>query len=248
MQAEPHPGACNHPEKRRKGSGVGRTAGSVSRVSAKAAIKRALLPPGPAPRTILAGVARGVRMRIDFASQTRLYLGIYEIELDRHLRRILRPGMTAFDVGAQHGYDSLAIAKRTGAQVAAFECDPHCLAGMGESFALNPRLAPLIRPIDATVGVAIGDLGLDEWAYTGGFVPDFIKLDIEGAEVDALRSAERILSERRPALVVEVHSREIEREAGGLLVDHGYRPIVVSQRRLWPDRRPTEHNRWLVAL
>ena len=187
-------------------------------------------------------------MRIDFASQTRLYLGIYEIELDRHLRRILRPGMTAFDVGAQHGYDSLAIAKRTGAQVAAFECDPECLAGMGESFALNPRLALLIRPIDATVGVAIGDLGLDEWAYTSGFVPDFIKLDIEGAEVDALRSAERILSERRPALVVEVHSREIERRAGALLVDHGYRPIVVSQRRLWADRRPTEHNRWLVAL
>jgi hypothetical protein len=186
-------------------------------------------------------------MRIDFASQTRIYLGLYEIELDRHLRRMLHPGMTSFDVGAQHGYDSLAIAARTGAAVAAFECDPECLEGMRESFALNPLLAPRIHPVQAKVGTDAGGLGLDEWAYNGGFVPDFIKLDIEGGELDALRSAGRILSERHPALVVEVHSAQLERDTGGLLVRHGYRPLVVSQRFLWPDRRPAQHNRWIVA-
>jgi hypothetical protein len=187
-------------------------------------------------------------MRIDFASQTRIYLGLYEIELDRHLRRILRAGMTSFDVGAQHGYDSLAIANRTGSAVAAFECEPECLERMRESFALNPRLAPLIEPVQATVGAQIGGLGLDDWAYNGGFVPDFIKLDIEGGELDALRSAQRILTERHPALVVEVHSEQLERDTGALLLQHGYRPMVVSQRGLWPDRRPAEHNRWLVAF
>jgi hypothetical protein len=214
----------------------------------KAAIKKALMPAEAAPRTVLAGVARGVRMQIDFASQTRMYLGIYEIELDRHLRRILRPGISAFDVGAQHGYDSLAIAKRTGAPVAAFECESDCLDGMRNSFELNPRLAGLIQPIEATVGTGTDDLRLDDWAYDGGFVPDFIKIDIEGSEVSALESAERILCERRPSLIVEVHSSELEREAGRLLLRHGYRLVVVSQRRFLPDERPTgRHNRWLVA-
>lgn len=215
----------------------------------KDAIKQALMPTKPVPRTVFAGLARGVRMRIDFASQTRMYLGLYEIELDRHLRRILRPGLLAFDVGAQHGYDALAIANRTVSPVAAFECDPGCLAGMRESFELNPRLARLIQLVEATVGNGPGDLRLDDWAYGQGFVPDFIKIDIEGSELRALESAERILQERRPSLIVEVHSPELEREAGRLLVTHGYRIVVVSQRRLLPDHRPLgRHNRWLVAV
>jgi len=221
---------------------------ATSTASVKDAIKAAVLPGGAAPRTVRAGIARGVRMRLDFASQSRLYLGLYEIELDRHLRRILGPGVKAFDVGAQHGYDSLAMAKRTRAPVAAFECDRSCLAAMRESFALNPHLAPLIQPVEATVGCGRTELGLDHWAYNGGFVPDFIKIDIEGAEIDALKSAERILRERHPALIVEVHSWDLEREAGELLVAHGYRPLVVSQRRFLPDHRPTGHNRWLVAV
>jgi hypothetical protein len=213
----------------------------------RGALKGALLPDGPAPRTVLAGLARGVRMRIDFSSQTRLYLGLYEIEIDRHLRRVLRPGVTAYDVGSQHGYDALAIAKRTGAAVAAFECDAQCLERMRESFCLNPRLARLIQPVAATVGSGPTDLHLDDWAYNGGFVPDFIQIDIEGAEIRALHSAKRILRERHPSLIVEVHSADLERQAGEILAQHGYRPVVVSQRRFLPDHRPTAHNRWLVA-
>lgn len=187
-------------------------------------------------------------MDIDFAHQSRQWLGLYEIEIDRHLRRLLRPGMTAFDVGAQHGYDSLAIAKRTGTRVAAFECDPDQLALMERSFGLNPTLAPLIEPVLGFVGDEPGQLGLDQWACRpGGFTPDFIKIDIEGAEVAALRSAREILRKQRPAVVVEVHSLALERQSGAILVEHGYRPSVVSQRTVFPDLRPIPHNRWLVA-
>jgi hypothetical protein len=112
---------------------------------------------------------------------------------------------------------------------------------------MNPEVARLIEPVAAIVGNGLDQLGLDAWAFSGGFVPDFIKIDIEGGEVDALHSAERILRERHPSLLVEVHSEELERQAGAMLVGLGYRPLVVSQRRFLPDRRPTEHNRWLVA-
>jgi hypothetical protein len=187
-------------------------------------------------------------MRVDFAHQTRTYLGLYEIELNRHLRRILQPGVRSFDVGAQFGYDSLVIAKHTSAAVAAFECDPSCVPELSANMALNPAIEPLVTVVEAQVGTGPGQLGLDDYAFDGGFVPDFIKLDIEGGELAALRSAERILSTRHPALVVEVHSAELERECGGLLVEHGYRPTIVHQRGLFPDHRPTDEvNRWLVA-
>ena len=213
----------------------------------KQALKRMVLP-SAGPRRLPFGIGRGVRMRIDFQQQTRTYLGLYEIELSRYLRRILRPGVTAFDVGARHGYDSLVIAKHTRSAVAAFECDASCVADMSESFALNPALAGLIRSVQAMVGADPGELRLDDWAYDDGFVPDFIKLDIDGGEVGALHSADRILSERHPSLIVEVHSRELERDSGAILAAHGYHPIVVSQRKIAPDFRPDEHNRWLVAL
>jgi hypothetical protein len=91
-------------------------------------------------------------------------------------------------------------------------------------------------------------VSLDDVAYgQDGFLPDFVKMDIEGGEFDALLGAERLLSERVPGLIVEVHSLEIEKQCGRFLQALGYKPIVVSPRRWLRDNRPTGHNRWLVA-
>ncbi len=209
-------------------------------------VKRVVLP-AAAPRTLPRGLARGIRMNVDFTDLTRTYLGLYEIELNRFLRRMLTPGVTAFDIGVQYGYDTLTIAKLTGAPVAAFERDPRWVEHMTANFALNPGIGDLITPVVGAVGDEPGQIGLDDWAYGVGFVPDFIKLDIDGGEVGALRCARRILSERRPDLIVETHTPALEQECGRILLEHGYRPTIVHQRGLWPDLRPTEHNRWLVA-
>lgn len=107
-------------------------------------------------------------MQIDFEHETRLFLGLYEIELNRHLRAILRPGVRAFDIGAQAGYDALVIAKHTGASVASFECDHECFERMKSTFALNPELGELVEPVEAMVGV---DLTLDDFAHGAAFVP-----------------------------------------------------------------------------
>jgi Methyltransferase FkbM domain len=214
--------------------------------SLKQRTKEVLLPE-PGPYAVPFGIARGVRMNVDFAFQTRTFFGLYEIELNKFLRDVLRPGVKAFDVGGQYGYDALVIAKRTQAPVATFECDAHCMELMKGNFALNPELAPVIRPVEATVGDAVDQLGLDDWIATDGFIPDFIKVDIDGGELGALRSAEHLLATRRPSVLVETHSPALERACGELLVSHGYRPVIVNQRGIWPDLRPLAHNRWLIA-
>ena len=49
---------------------------SGQRTTLRAAVKRAVLPSGSAVRTIRGGIARGLRMEIDFETQTRLYLNL----------------------------------------------------------------------------------------------------------------------------------------------------------------------------
>jgi Methyltransferase FkbM domain len=214
----------------------------------KQLVKRAILP-APGPRCLPSGIGRGLRMHIDFAHQTRTYLGLYEIELNRYLRRILKPGCTAFDVGARDGYDSLVIAGLTGSRVAAFDCEPTSVRLMERNFRLNPDLAGRLEPVEAAVGDDTEQTGIDEYAHSeAGFVPDFLKIDVDGGELGVLRSACRLLAEHSPALIVETHSAELERACGRLLTEFGYRPVVVNQRLFLPDHRPTTNlNRWLVA-
>lgn len=210
--------------------------------------KRLILPNGLRPRQLPLGLGRGIRMEMDFAHETRMYLGMYEIELNRHLRRLCHPGAASFDVGAQQGYDALVIAKLTGGPVESFDCDALMVQRMTRTLGLNPDLASLVHPVHAAVGAGLdaSTLALDEHAAQS-FMPDFIKIDVEGCELDVLRGASRILGERGPSLIIEVHSLALERACGKILVDGGYRPTVVNQRSIWRENRQAQHNRWLVA-
>src|SRR5919201_3235751 len=100
----------------------------------------------------------------------------------------------------------------------------------------------------AAVGDGPDQIGVDDYAYSElGFAPGFIKVDVDGGELAVLRSASRVLSERHPALIVETHSRDMENDSGRRLVGHGYRPLIVNQRRLFAHKRDLDFNRWLVA-
>ena len=218
--------------------------------TSRSTIKRAL--PQPGPRRFPLDLARGITMNVDFSLQTRAYLGLYELELNRHLRRLCPPQSCSFDVGAQFGYDALILAKLGRGRVVSFEADPTCFEAMTANFALNPTLGPLITPVIGFVGAggtgAGGALSLDDYASsTDGFVPDFVKVDVDGAEASVLAGARGLLADRRPHMLVEVHSEELKHQCGRLLVEHGYRPTIVNQRRVLRDYRPIAHNRWLVA-
>lgn len=88
---------------------------------------------------------------------------------------------------------------------------------------------------NSLIGVAPGGveeevptLALDDLAPTLPSPVSCIKLDIEGAELDALVGAEELLQQQGPALCIEVHPtvlRSADRDPGGvrdLLLDLGY--------------------------
>lgn len=184
-------------------------------------------------------------MTIDFAYQARMFFGLYERELAAHLRRLAAPGMRAFDVGADVGYYSLALARLLKGPVMAFDPNPDALARIEADAARNGFD---IRTRRTTVGDAEGDgtVTLDSVA-AASFVPDLIKMDIEGCEVAALRGARRLLAERKPHLIIEVHGEDLEIACHDLLRGHGYQPLPIRPRRLFPEERPDPGNAWLVC-
>lgn len=161
------------------------------------------------------------------------YLGSIEPDVTPVFRRHLRemPAASCFvDVGANRGYYSL-IAARTH-RVFAFEPNPGPLADLRASLELNgfgnvtlvqaavsdssgsgqlhihesvtelSSLAQVHDDLDSQVDVET--VGLDEY-FQGhpGVAVGLIKMDIQGAELLALRGAAGILERHRPVLIIE---------------------------------------------
>jgi hypothetical protein len=205
---------------------------------------------GPRDDVVLrVGLGRGLRMRINFTHQAGLYLGLYEIELNSSFRRLSRRSHLSFDIGGAIGYDALVLAQITGGSVHSFEQNGDLVAEIDHNVSLNPGLRSKITTVERAVGDGSdGTLAMDAYCCQLGDRPDFLKIDVEGAEYDVLRGAYRLLTEHRPALVIEVHSRELERQCDRYLRDLRYTVRRKSPRRWLPDNRPgAGYNGWLIA-
>lgn len=75
--------------------------------------------------------------------------------------------------------------------------------------------------------------------------PDFVKIDIEGMELAALRGMEKVLAAKRPELYVELHGttpehkRQSSRSVIGFAREHGYRVLDVERNADVTGEEPT---------
>ena len=79
--------------------------------------------------------------------------------------------------------------------------------------------------------IEIDAVSLDDFARTSP-APDFIKCDVEGAEVDVFRGAQRLLREKRPGILCEIHSEENRRALLGDLKRFDYACEDSSRQHL----------------
>jgi FkbM family methyltransferase len=165
----------------------------------------------------------------------------WEPHLCDFVRRVVGPGMTAIDAGANVGFFTMLFARLVGPQgrVLAFEPNSeNCrllllsrAANGFETVALYPFA--LAEKFDALVlASAVGSNGAlvcDRAAIAGGngvIVPglpldalglaraDFVKLDLEGAEYRALKGAEQLLQRCRPIIAAEFSLEMLDRVSG----------------------------------
>lgn len=143
------------------------------------------------------------------------------------------PGDCIIDAGACFGDTALAFASGAGdpGSVHAFEIDPANLAVAQDNLAQNPRAGGRVRLNPLALGSEAGTLyrhgsgpGAQVRADPGGEPVevttldayadarqlgkvDFIKMDIEGAEMDALLGAKETLIRHRPRLAISLYHR-----------------------------------------
>jgi hypothetical protein len=86
----------------------------------RTAIKHAILPTEPRVVRIPFGLYRGMRLKIDFQTQSQFYLGLYECETNRCIRSVLYRARWMIDLGASRGELSILF-KRAGAMVVAVD-------------------------------------------------------------------------------------------------------------------------------
>src|SRR2546421_10589676 len=106
----------------------------------KVSIKQAIGFRGVKQVRIRRGPARGVQMTLDFSGHTPMYLGMYEWELHRFVRRHVPAAQLIFDVGGYMGYDALMFATLNSGRVITFEPDPQQADVLQANLDLNPGL------------------------------------------------------------------------------------------------------------
>lgn len=202
----------------------------------------ALVPPR-AVVPILSGPARGCWWRVG-AGVHGYWLGLYESKVAKLFASLITPRATVWDVGAHAGYFTLIAAKR-GAAVHAFEPAPDNARELRRHVALN-RCADRVTVHQAAAGRFSGEAWLEpgpdtsQWRLgasgvrvrsvaldeAGAPAPTLVKMDVEGAEADALVGMARTLRTAAPTLVLAVHYTASR--CAGLLKDAGYRVTPID--------------------
>jgi len=209
--------------------------------------------------------AEGLKMQLrvskyDAAFSGLLFGVLYEEQVTRKLKDIVREGMTVVDVGANFGYHTVFIARLVGekGKVFAFEPNPFAYNLLQENIKLNQlnNVIPVQKAVSNAVGTTklwlasnigasnilsrrdrknstdVESTSLDEF-FRGDSLPsiDVLKMDIEGAELLALQGMNRIMAKNgNLKMIIEFHPHHI------LAFGHSPEELWVGLRQngFWP--------------
>jgi len=198
-------------------------------------IVNAMLPAGLTIVEVRSGAGKGLHLSIDARMQKYFWSGTHEPAVQQALLQILKPGMTFYDVGANLGFFSLIGSRLVGpsGKVHAFEpmteTRAHletniranqaenivvhgvALAAASGSALLHANITPgtwtLVAGKGKPHGMQVSLSTLDETVKFAD-IPDVVKIDTEGNELEVLRGGRELLSSKKPTIVFEVYFLE----------------------------------------
>lgn len=203
-----------------------------------------LIPRGTVVHVVRGG-NRGFKWSVG-SSVHGCWLGTYEEDKQALAARFVKPGMLAFDVGANVGFYTLLFSRLVGdhGRVWAFEPLAENARNLLAHLALNAIsnvtvVQAAVSEIQGITGFQIGEnnsmgsitphgdyrvptVALDDMADQAGGMPDVVKIDVEGAEALVLQGARRILASGKTVFFVAFHGEQVRRECHELLRANGY--------------------------
>ena len=174
------------------------------------------------------------------------------------LRDLCRPGTVVFDVGGNMGGLTSAMSRLVGPKgtVCTFEASPRIIGYLQSNVvkqghhnvtvyhrAVYSKSNEIITIYDGDhlndsiyaeqsptkIGRPIKTLALDDFCDATGLAPDLIKMDIEGAEYDALLGSARMVERNRPHVILEQQVSDMR--CIDLLATLGYVTIDLNNYR-----------------
>ncbi len=215
--------------------------------------KTLIFPSNIGIRSIWGSIYKGLKFYIDFKHQTQFFLGLWERETHFWIKKLCQGIVTAIDVGAAAGEQTIYMLEKTTAiKVFTFEPDPTWIKELLKNLEANQlrdsRKLTLIQKFCSNQ-VTSQTTTLNEWVSQIQN-PCFIKIDIEGSEVLALQGATQLLKKNDARWLVETHSQENEQACLEIFKNFEYKTRIIKNawwRLFIPEKRPIGFNRWLVA-
>ena len=188
----------------------------------------------------------------------KMAIAIHEPESTSVFWNAIAPGMTVVDAGANMGGFSVLAAHRVGTsgRVFAFEPEPRNFASLSRRMRRFPMVTPVQRAVSDTVGEAVLHLdsfhaghslvgviagpavsettvpvtSLDAFVREQGLAGlDVVKLDVEGAELQAIAGMrEQLAGPRPPVILCEIHGPNRPEDIIAAVTPYGYRCEVLD--------------------
>ena len=156
-------------------------------------------------------------------------------------------GDVVWDAGSQYGDYALIWEKYTDTSVIAFELDTNNYNKMVKNFKIN-------NSRNIAVNAALGDGKELSYEMDGNMArhgnsltvqtktldsflseyppPAYLKIDVEGFEMNVLCGSSKILREIRPKLIIETHSSVLKKEVIHFLHEYGYILKIEERSRV----------------
>ncbi len=152
-------------------------------------------PRGMVTETVASGGLAGAKLLLDLHTEKDYWLGTYESELQQAVEKYVSTGATIYDVGANIGYISLLLARKTGSagRVYAFEALPENQERLRANIRLNDfgsriSVVPAAviessRPVRFLVGPS-GGMGKAEGSAGRQEIKYNFAIDVSGISLD----------------------------------------------------------------
>jgi FkbM family methyltransferase len=205
--------------------------------------------PSEAEVRILRGPLRGKKW-IKGSGPNAYWFGTYEVERLHALANAVNPGAVVYDVGANVGIYSLLASLLAGPSgvVYAFEPLERNLVYLRRHLILNKvkncvvlgaavcnkegtrafsaaSWSSSMAHLSADGEISVPSTSLDNCIYGERRFrpPGILKIDVEGAEMEVLEGASRVITEFHPAIFLEIHGTQLHADCSAFLSAKGYR-------------------------
>jgi Methyltransferase FkbM domain len=207
-------------------------------------IKSTLVPDVSQVRIVPLGLYKGLHLNINLRSETQLFLGLWERETYGAIRQAAPRAKWFIDVGAGKGELCIFFARLEHVKrIIAIEPNHAEAQTLIANLSYNNIDPNSIEVFEKFAGTEKDDryVKIDHLNIISS-IHGFIKIDVDGFELDVLRSGQQLLLQGNADLLIETHSAELEQsciEKKPLRVPHvaallTTAPLPARTKSYWP--------------